>query len=217
MSRYRVLVLGPARRLAASLEPFDESIRVSEYFTPVQQWLLDHVAKELTDPHNSPAVARRLSSLVGALVFVKDGVWGYNSTYNPDARWASWSVVPLPCRPNAEPVSTLCKGDLDTATWERWLEWGASEETYSNGPLGDYWPDVDELYTISGFSSIEEIPRLGARAVLGEGVWQEPGQVGWFGTSTATVLSVSSYWEWYVRFWNDLPKEAELTLVECDI
>lgn len=213
-----MLVLGPSRHLAASLDPFDESLRVKEHFLPVQQWLLDHATASLPDPNNSPAFAQRLSSLVGAHVFAKDGVWGHNSTYNPDARWESWSVVPLPCRPNADAVSTLCKGDFDSKTWEKWLECDLEADEGACTLLGACHPDRNAL---SGLDSPEvsraDVPDLGARAVLGEGVWREPGQVGWFGTSTATFASVDAYWEWYARFWLSLPKEAEITLVECAI
>jgi hypothetical protein len=217
VSRYRVLVLGPSRHLAASLEPFSEEVQVGEYFLPVEQWVLDHASKSLPDPHDSPALVRKLSKMLGTPVVFKDGLWGHNSTYNPEARWESWSVVPLPCRPDATPVSTLCKGDLDVASWVKWRAWDG-EESMDSSSLGDYWPtsDIQSLFQDPAGSSIE-IPDLGARAVLGEGVWREPGQVGWFGTSTATVASATSYWEWYSRFWASLPKEAEITLVECDI
>lgn len=217
MSRYRVLVLGPARCLDAALEPFDESTRVGGYFSPVQQQLLDHAAKSLPDPHDSPALARRLSSLVGAQVFTKAEVWGYNSTYNPEARWESWSVVPLPSNPDATPVSTLCKGDLDVSSWAKGRAWDVEEPGVSS-LLGDYWPtsDIQSLFQDPAGDGAE-IPDLGARAVLGEGVWGEPGQVSWFGTSTATVAPATAYWEWYSRFWTALPQESEITLVECDI
>lgn len=102
--------------------------------------------------------------------------------------------------------------------WERWRAWELGDNPALSALLGDDWPDLEALdgSPMSGTGQTG-VPRLGARAVLAEGVWQEPGQVSWFGTSTATAASVASYGEWYVRFWLSLPKEAEITLVECDI
>ena len=101
-----------------------------------------------------------------------------------------------------------------------WAKWRAldMEEPGVSSLFGDYWPtsDIQSLFQDPAGDGAE-IPDLGARAALGDGVWREPGQVGWFGTSTATVASATAYWEWYSRFWTALPQESEITLVECDI
>ena len=103
------------------------------------------------------------------------------------------------------------------SSWAKWRAWDVEEPVVSS-LLGDYWPtsDIQSLFQDPAGDGAE-IPDLGARVVLGEGAWREPGQVGWFGTSTATVAPATAYWEWYSGLWTALPQESEITLVECDI
>ena len=59
--------------------------------------------------------------------------------------------------------------------------------------------------------------RLRTYAFLAEGVWREPGKMGWFGMSHATPETEDDYAAWWERMWAAMPDDAWLAVVDCHI
>lgn len=224
MSHYTVLVIGPAERLVEALAPFDENLEVDEHFEP----LSDRVRAMIADGHGlDPDVPDdRILPLIegwfGRPGVIEDGVLGFLTTANPDAKWDYWTPIDLPVHGGGF-AETLTKADLDVEALalhhasEAAQEW---EHALKNAGLPAYFGiedgETQEAYVARQIAATRRMP-VSAYAVLGEGVWRAPGRVGWFGTSSAGKADEQAYKSWFESFWASLPDNAEFTLVDCHI
>jgi hypothetical protein len=194
MTHYRVLVIGPHDDVGRQLAPFDENLQVAPYFDPISESSLSGMRTEYGISANAglDAYCAVMRDWTGEDAVIVDGVLGTLSTYNPLSKWDYWTPLELPAidgssRPN------LTKGEVDLARIRSELP-GAAPSVAGRKPAV-----------------------LPTYAVLAEGVWREPGRVGWFGSSDATDTSRAEFDDWYARLWDALPDETPLTLVDCHI
>src|SRR5690606_6757529 len=57
--------------------------------------------------------------------------------------------------------------------------------------------------------------RFSTYATLAEGIWKEPGKMGWFASTTATDETQAAYNRWQDMFIAGAPDETLLTIVDC--
>jgi hypothetical protein len=193
VTHFHVLVIGAHDAVAQQLAPFDERLEVEPYFVPASESSLRGMREQygISDNADIDAYCAVMHDWTGEPAAVVDGVLGVMSSYNPLSKWDYWTPVELPTVDGTTKVS-VTKGELDLA------------KICGEAPA-DHTPDGVRNAALRVY------------AVLAEGVWREPGRVGWFGSSDATDRSRAEFNDWYAKLWSALPDETPLTLVDCHI
>lgn len=75
---------------------------------------------------------------------------------------------------------------------------------------------VDENESLEDYVARKLDSRL-TWAVLAEGCWREPGRMGWWATSDSTDDTEADYDEWYTLFWNEMPPDTYVAVVDVHI
>lgn len=166
----------------------------------------------------------------------EEGLWQWSS-YNPNSRWDWWVIggrwtgyfaaksgftgQPGLMTDRANPGYYDCvrKGDIDMARMvareiERATEYHEhvqAELAAGRTPWGDTTKTLEQRVAEAADNAIRPY------AVLAEGVWREPGRMGWFGMSDATDDSSDEYGTWFAQFWSMIPDEAWLVVVDVHI
>jgi hypothetical protein len=164
------------------------------------------------------------------------------TTYNPNSRWDWWVVggrwtgyMPLkagaqgitgsPSWGNPEGakpgwVDCIRKGDIDEhavlaeASRQALEDHEKIEAKVLNGEKLLPWDEVMPLdERINAYTK----GRLRTYAFLAEGVWREPGKMGWFGMSRSTPETEDDYVTWWERMWAAMPDDAWLAVIDCHI
>ena len=135
---------------------------------------------------------------------------GDTSTYNPQSKWDWWTLGGrwtgfYSPKPNAErPTFTGSPGVFGGPAED------GKVDCIARG-------DVDEAAMLASNRRDDGAPPWQTYSVLAEGVWREPGEMGWFGMSTDTEDSRADYQDWYARFWAAMPPETYLAVVDVHI
>lgn len=164
------------------------------------------------------------------------------TTYNPNSKWDWWAlggrwqgyypklaaaegaIAGKPSWAGPEPregwVDCIRKGDIDhqrllaDVTLKAMDEQERIEAKVLKGEKLLPWDTVMPLD-----ERIEQHvkSRLRTYAVLAEGVWREPGKMGWFGMSSETPGTREEYDAWWDQFWEALPDDAWLAALDLHI
>lgn len=188
MTHFNVLVIGPADRLAAQLAPFDEGLEVEPYFRSLDDW-------SLSGMRDSYGIAADASP----------------EAYLPHVQ--DWAGYPGEIVDGAVGYRTTYNPN---AKWDYWQTVPIPLRSGRNRAASTVRKgDVDlTRFQVEGSAVPPVIP---VYAVLADGVWREPGRVGWFGSSSATEDDVAAHTNWYVQFFTSLGDDTLLTVVDCHI
>ena len=96
--------------------------------------------------------------------------------------------------------------------WDWWTIGGRWSGFYPiEGGMADIVRKGD---VIMGENVLENIQTY---ACLAEGVWKAPGEMVWFGMSTEADDERDAYSKWFKDFWNGMPDDAYLAVVDMHI
>ena len=223
MSHYTVTIILPEKpkdpihlqeMISTLVAPFDENERVDQYKSyvePVNENWRDMPSKELSWPYgwlkddapdldlsDSTAVAKYLSERWPDEPHEadEDGLFAW-STYNPQSKWDWWTV-----------------GGRWTGFYK--LLPGRSGMTGEPGIFDNKADDGCVDMARKGDIDASE-RRMQTFSVLAEGVWKEPGKMGWFGMSSETDSDQLNFDEWFQRFWDGLDDDAWLAVIDAHI
>lgn len=224
MTHYNVMVIGPAEHLEEALAPFDENLDVEPYFQPVKDAFRTAVEQQLGHTPTETDLLPHIEEWYARPGELRNGVAGYVTTRNPKSKWDYWSCLPLLTRDGRKAVH-LTKKELDIASiltaardeakhsWETVSRIGT---LYVRELFGVTDNDTETTYIERYVAETARKP-LPVYAVLGEGVWREPGEVGWFGATSATDDDQEKFNRWFEQFWAELDDDTPFTLVDCHI
>lgn len=153
------------------------------------------------------------------------------STYNPNSKW-DWFVIggrwsgAIKTKSGKE-VNSAKISDIEFGTdlnYEKIIkehpDYKKEYEDLISGESGSFFkPEYykEKYPTIESY--IDEIYKFSTYALLDlEGNWHEPGQMGWFGCSSASASDENNFkTSFYDNFIKDLPDDCYLTVVDCHI
>jgi hypothetical protein len=210
MTHFHVLVVGPADQLAGQLAPFDENVAVEPYFEPISEqsltWMREHYGIAADAPVEE--YADKVMDWMSRPPAIRGGVLGTMSTYNPNSKWDYWAEVDMPVRYGSGPTFTKAQLDIDAL----------GNANAAGGISADITIGEEGVVDTQGGShgQMPGVP-FGVAAVVAEGVWHSPGQVGWFGSTTATDETLAQFALWFRRFWDAMPDDCPMTVVDCHI
>ena len=218
-----------------------------DYIEQGDRWPRDFAAKEAgIDPTDDQSVAQFMAERYPTDKYGADEKGLYRwSTYNPKSKWDWWAIGGrwkgyFQVRSGAtsflghsgafgneaagpHPADVVRKGDIDidamiaAAAKARGEGWDKAQEMESEMRAFIYEigaNDTRETYIARG-STIERV--LQPYAVLADGEWREPGQMGWFGADDSTDDSQQDYSEWFAEFWSNLSDDTWLAVVDLHI
>lgn len=167
-----------------------------------------------------------------------DSKWDW---YSIGGRWGGELILKEGAREdydNEECVDSAKKKDIDWAKmnsiakeekeraikfWKYYVEGqpypGTDEEKKKEFGFTFYKPEYYKEHYKTLEKYIKRISAWHTYAVVdADGNWYEPGQMGWFGMSDASD-DASEEWEmnFYEKFIENLPEDAEITIVDCHI
>ena len=155
------------------------------------------------------------------------------STYNPNAKWDWYSIggrfSRLITMENGERTNSCKIKDADFSYvdresydealrfWEVVID-GKPLEKGEKQPFSLYKKE----YYIERYGTKEEFAKsssnFGTYAILTpDGVWHEPGKMGWFGVSHATIEAEREWEKHYQEILNTANPEWTITIVDCHI
>lgn len=242
MSHYTVAVFHrPDQDVDNLLAPFDENLEVDPYLSYTKQEAIDHVRQHWSFVMDGPKkipVADATDAQCYAYIAsdyasdMKDDDGNLYSTYNPNSKWdwyqegGRWSGS----------LRLKSGGTTDSAAI-RDLDFSPDKKAYEEAAI--WWDKaVDgkvedgeekpfcfykEEYMRERYRDRETYAKLNSEfrtyAVLTpDGVWHEPGQMGWFGCSSETPED-GLYWDEHYQeaFIDTADPDWILTVIDCHI
>lgn len=159
------------------------------------------------------------------------------STYNPDSKWdwymegGRWDGIIT--TKDGEHVNQCLIGEIATGVdedseeykravrfWEVAVEGGELQEGETKDDYFTlYRPEYYKEYYTDAADYASRVCEFGTYAVLtSDGVWHEPGQMGWFACSDETPESRDDWDRNYIkRFVEEQPDDYTATIVDCHI
>jgi len=122
---------------------------------------------------------------------------------------------PLPDKP-----AEIKDDELQRAAWREYWSAPIFALMEAEGVIGKWEHDSpNDTYGIGrdAYVRLHENRALCGFATLFDGEWLEPGEMGWFGTSTATVDTTVFYREEVRKIIDGLPEETMIWMVDCHI
>ena len=236
MSHYTVAVLTrKEQNIDELLEPFDENIKVEPYID-VEKEDAEKIIKEFLE--KNPQYKKEYIDMTWAEQVMEyygqeiDQNGNPLSTYNPNSKWdwynigGRWNGL-LKTKDGKFCNSCLLK-DLDLTLNEeqynkeiRFWEIVVEEQPLKDGeeePFNWYKKEyyLEKYGTKENYAKLQS--QFGTYAILTpEGEWLEPGQMGWWGISGASIDEEKSWEENYMELLNSFDKDLKITIVDCHI
>lgn len=206
MSHFTVTIVLPeapkhrehAEQMVAELiAPYDENTTVEPY-----------KSYEKPLPENWQSLDRR--EMPWPYSFLRDNAPDLDLTDN--AAIAAWSKIHWADEPYEADEQGLYRMSTynPLSKWDWWV-------------LGGRWDGFYKLLdgTPANFARRSDIDaaekRVQTYAVLAEGVWKSPGEMGWFGMSSETSEEQMDFDTWFQQFWDTMPPETWLAVIDAHI
>lgn len=237
MSHFTVAVFTEENQTVEELlEPFYEGLEVEPYVSKTKEEVLKEIQEycdkdeKLKKEYLKLSDKEKMNRWNGYDEFDEDG--NPLSTYNPDSKW-DWYVVGgrwsglLKTKDGRRVDSCLLK-DLDLSIDKnvydqhiRFWELVVEEQPLKEGeekPFNFYKKEyyLERYGTKEKYARIES--QLSTYAILTpDGEWYEPGEMGWFGMSGASIEDEISWDENYQNILESMDKDLRITIVDCHI
>lgn len=139
----------------------------------------------------------------------EDGRYGYIT--NPNAKWDWWQIGGRWQDKLLHKDGTRCNTcQLKDIDWEGMKRMHVEDAKKHNASLPEGAPDF--------FKESEEPEEFRTYAILTpDGEWIEPGEMGWFGSSSETAESRKEYNDKYDKVLKEANQDLWLTVVDCHI
>ena len=234
MSHYMLYLITPIKFTEGTIDnlmaPFYEDLEVAPYISST----VDEIYPSILERYNQYPQNERLAKLVkmpkrqAVIEFEyldhqavdEDGnIW---STYNQNAKWDWYRIL------NGGPEKTFPKRVKDIVFED--IPCTEAEQREKFPDLAQKYDELVSGQTKSFFnlkylqerypdlkSYLQDTVWPGAWAVLKDGEWTEPGTVGWFGTSSASVQEEREWPERFKKIIEQTPDNWWVTVIDCHI
>lgn len=237
MSHYTVAVFTTKDQSVEDLlAPYDENMKVTPYVRNTKEEILKEIERycdkdhDLKEKYSKLSDQEKIANWTGYEIFDKEG--NPLTTYNPNSKWdwyvtgGRWSGL-LKTKDGQQVDSCLVK-DLELTPDKkeydeaiRFWELVVEEQPLKDGeekPLNWYKKE----YYLERYGTKENYAnkqcQLSTYAVLmPDGLWYEPGEMGWFGLSGATTDQEKEWDENYHKFFEQAEDDWTITIVDCHI
>lgn len=218
------------------LEPFDENLEVEPYVRFTKEEILKEIDEQCAIDEDFAKTMQglsdqeKISEWRGYELFDKNG--NPLSTYNPNSKWDWYSIGGrwsgfLTTKSGEKTDSCLVK-DLDLSPNKdiflnamRFWEINVEKQPLKKGeqtPFSLYSPEhYLKMYRTKEEYAMEKARFITYAVLLPNGEWLEPGEMGYFGISNASIDDKIAWSENYHKIFEQAEDDWEITIVDCHI